>query len=57
MPDLSDFDRYCDEHHILPEDAPVAFAAWLEEVTGAPVTMEQVGGPVTTLYPPEDPHA
>lgn len=27
----SDFDRYCDEHGIGPEDAPQAFADWLAE--------------------------
>lgn len=51
---LADFDRYCDEHNIAEEDCPIAFAAWLEETTGEAVAMEQVGGPVTTLYPPEE---
>jgi hypothetical protein len=32
--DLSDFDRYCDEHKITDEETPMAFAAWLHERTG-----------------------
>ena len=31
---FEDFDRYCDEHHITPAEAPAAFAAWLNEATG-----------------------
>lgn len=53
MIDLPDFDRYCDEHDIAPEDMHVAFAAWLESLTGQPVDFEQVGGPMKTLYPPQ----
>ena len=32
--DLADFDRYCEEHQITDEEAPIAFAAWLHEITG-----------------------
>lgn len=41
-PDLSDFDRYCDEHDIQPGEEPAAFAAWLHEQTGWDGPMERV---------------
>jgi hypothetical protein len=34
---LADFDRYIEEHGILEEDYPAAFALWIAEVTGGPV--------------------
>jgi hypothetical protein len=34
---LADFDRYIEEHGILEEDDPAAFALWIAEVTGGPV--------------------
>jgi hypothetical protein len=34
---LADFDRYVEEHGILVEDYPAAFALWLAEITGGPV--------------------
>ena len=32
--DFSDFDRYCDEHGISESELPMAFAAWLHEISG-----------------------
>jgi hypothetical protein len=34
---LADFDRYVEEHGILEEDYPAAFAQWIAEATGGPV--------------------
>jgi hypothetical protein len=34
---LADFNRYIEEHGILEEDDPAAFALWIAEVTGGPV--------------------
>jgi hypothetical protein len=34
---LTDFDRYVEEHGIAEEDWPAAFALWIGEVTGRPV--------------------
>ena len=45
--DFADFDHYCDDAGIEPGEAPVAFAAWLEAITGEPVMFEEI------LYPPE----
>ena len=33
LTDFTDFDRYCDEHSIVAGDEPIAFAAWLHEIT------------------------
>lgn len=49
--DFADFDHYCDDAGIKPGDEPVAFAAWLEAITGEPVKAERVG-PDKVLYPP-----
>jgi hypothetical protein len=38
---LADFDRYCDEHDITLEEAPAAFAAWLNGATGWDGGVEQ----------------
>jgi hypothetical protein len=35
--DLTDFDRYVEEHGIPEEDYPAAFALWIAERTGGPV--------------------
>jgi hypothetical protein len=35
--ELSDFDRYVEEHGIPEEDYPAAFARWIAERTGGPV--------------------
>jgi hypothetical protein len=34
---LTDFDRYVEEHGIPEEDWPAAFALWIAEITGGPV--------------------
>ena len=34
--ELSDFDRYVEEHGIPEEDYPAAFALWIAERTGGP---------------------
>lgn len=34
---LTDFDRYVEEHGIVEEDWPAAFALWIGELTGRPV--------------------
>ena len=34
---LTDFDRYVDEHGIPAEDYPAGFALWIAERTGGPV--------------------
>jgi hypothetical protein len=39
---FADFDRYCAEHDIAPEDAPESFAQWLANASGEPI----IGGPV-----------
>lgn len=31
---FDDFDRFCAEHNITDDELPVAFAAWLNELTG-----------------------
>jgi hypothetical protein len=33
----ADFERYVEEHGILEEDYPAAFALWIAERTGGPV--------------------
>ena len=33
MTSLSDFDDYCVKHGITPEEAPMAFARWLDMLT------------------------
>jgi hypothetical protein len=42
MADLSDFDRYVEEHDVAPDEIGEAFADWLAQQTGQPV----IGGPV-----------
>lgn len=32
--DFADFDHYVDVNHILPDDVPIAFAAWMNGVSG-----------------------
>ena len=34
MPGLPDFDRYCAEHNVQPEEMGPAFAAWLSGASG-----------------------
>ena len=53
MPPLADFDRYCKDNEVAPEDVPIAFAAWLEETTGRPVHVH-CETPETPLYPPKE---
>lgn len=31
---IEDFDRYCEEHDIQPDELGPAFAAWLNQVSG-----------------------
>lgn len=38
--DMSGFDRYCDEHNISDDEAPAAFGAYLNEMTGWDGRME-----------------
>ena len=35
---VDDFDRYVEEHGIPKEEYPAAFALWIAEVTGGPVS-------------------
>jgi len=49
---FDDFNRYCAERNVAPGDEPIAFAAWLETLTGQPCDFEQVGGPSKVLYQP-----
>jgi hypothetical protein len=35
--DLTDLDRYIEEHGIAEKDHPAAFAVWIAERTGGPV--------------------
>lgn len=37
-----DFDEYCDANSITQEEAPAAFAAWLNQLTGWDGDMEQI---------------
>jgi hypothetical protein len=39
---LEDFDRFCDEHNITPDEVPAAFAAWLNRTTGWDGDMAEV---------------
>ena len=41
------FDRYCDEHHITPDEAPMAFAAFLNLPTGWDGEAHEVSEEVT----------
>jgi hypothetical protein len=39
--DLAGFDRYVEEHGIPEEDWPAAFALWIGEKTGGPVSQSE----------------
>lgn len=41
-PDLTDFDRYCEEHDIQDDELPAAFGAFLHEKTGWDGTIERL---------------
>ena len=42
--EVATFDHYCDENNITPNEAPAAFAAFLNLTTGWDGEMRQVGG-------------
>jgi hypothetical protein len=46
---LEDFDRYCEEHDVYPGQYGVAFAQWLANLTGRPVTAEPADGQGPTV--------
>jgi hypothetical protein len=35
---LYDFDRYCEEHDVQPGEYGAAFARWIAEITGGPLS-------------------
>ena len=39
---MEEFDAYCVEHNITPDEAPAAFGAWLNLDTGWDGKQEQV---------------
>jgi hypothetical protein len=51
---LSDFDRYCLEHGIAPDEVPEAFADWLAHVSGQPIIGRPAGEPPTIAAVPDD---
>jgi len=44
-PTFTDFERYCAEQGVSVDEAPAAFAAWLEQETGwdLPTRLEEEG--------------
>jgi hypothetical protein len=42
---LDEFDRYCAESEVPPEDVPVAVADWLANLTGQPIIGRPAGEP------------
>ena len=44
MVSLDDFDRYCEEHDVQPGQYGAAFAQWLANLAGRPITGEPVDG-------------
>jgi hypothetical protein len=49
---FEDFDRYCEKHGVQPGQYGAAFAQWLADVAGRPVTGEPVDdGPVVRGEP------
>jgi hypothetical protein len=46
---LEDFDRYCEEHDVQPGEYRVAFAQWLANLAGHPITGEPADGQGPTV--------
>jgi hypothetical protein len=57
MVSLEDFDRYCEEHDVQPGQYGVAFARWLANLAGRPITGDPVDsqGPTFTAEPEDAP--
>jgi hypothetical protein len=56
MVSLADFDRYCEDHDVKLGQYGPAFAQWLANVAGRPITGERVsgGGPPTVRGKPTE---
>jgi hypothetical protein len=46
---LEDFDRYVEEHDVQPGQDGVAFAQWLADLAGRPITAEPADGQGSTF--------